>query len=191
MGAASAESANAGGWPRPAQLAAAFLLGVGATLLAVRLIASPPRPLDLQRSALDLNGADRTQLLQLPGVGPSMANRIATARDANGGFTSTDDLRSVPGIGPARMERLRPWVSTNGGTALESSHAATPVMLDINQATPEQLTQLPGIGPKLAQRIVDERAKSPFRSIEELRRVYGIGARTLERIRPHVTVTKE
>jgi competence protein ComEA len=120
-----------------------------------------------------------------------MVDRITAARNEGGGFSSVEELRTVPGIGPARMERLRPWVSTNGGLPLESPPAAPQVILDINQATAEQLTQLPGIGAKLAQRIVDERAKAPFRSVEDLRRVYGIGAKTLERIRPHVTVTKE
>ena len=46
----------------------------------------------------------------------------------------------------------------------------------------------PGVGPKSAQRIADERAKNPFARIEDLRRVSGIGAKTLEKLRPYVTV---
>lgn len=193
MAAPSGESVNnVSGWPRPAQLAAAFLLGVGGTLLAVRLLASPARPLELQRASLDLNRADRAQLLQLPGVGPGLADRISAARDGHGGFGSTDELRTVPGVGPGRMERLRPWVTTNAGLPVENPKKASPsAVLDLNEATVEQLTHLPGVGPKIAQRIVDERNRGPFRSVEELRRVYGIGAKTLERLRPHVTVAKE
>jgi competence ComEA-like helix-hairpin-helix protein len=60
--------------------------------------------------------------------------------------------------------------------------------LDINRATLEDLQQLPGIGPKLAQRILDERAKAPFQSVDDLRRVPGMGPRALERLRPLIGV---
>jgi competence protein ComEA len=63
--------------------------------------------------------------------------------------------------------------------------------MDINEASLQELQRLPGIGPKLAQRIVDERQKAPFKSVEDLRRVSGIGAKTLERLRPHVTVKSD
>ena len=52
----------------------------------------------------------------------------------------------------------------------------------------QELTKLPGIGPKLSKRIVDERDKARFKSVEDLRRVSGIGPKILERLRPHVTV---
>src|SRR5262249_58038047 len=83
-------------WPRPAQLTAAFLLGIGSTLLAVRLVGSPARPLELQPGAFDINRADPAQLLQLPGVGATLADRIATVRDEPGGVESPDDFRSLP-----------------------------------------------------------------------------------------------
>ncbi|GAB3983324.1 hypothetical protein GCM10029978_089680 [Actinoallomurus acanthiterrae] len=53
--------------------------------------------------------------------------------------------------------------------------SGTPV--DLNTASAAQLDQLPGVGPVLAQRIVDYRTQhGPFRSVEELRQVSGIGA---------------
>jgi competence protein ComEA len=57
--------------------------------------------------------------------------------------------------------------------------------LDINTATYIEWVQLEGIGPALAQAIVDDReAKGPFRSIADLDRVKGIGPKTIERLRP-------
>lgn len=57
--------------------------------------------------------------------------------------------------------------------------------VNLNKATPAQLDKLPGIGPALAGRIVAERAKAPFTSIDDLRRVKGIGAKKLEKLRPY------
>jgi competence protein ComEA len=177
-------------WPRPAQLTAAFLLGIGATLLAVRLVGAPARPLDFQPSAFDLNRADRAQLLQLPGVGPNLADRITAVRDEHGGFTSPEDLRIVPGIGPARLERLRPLVRTDAEPVVAPAKKSAEV-IDVNTASLSELEKLPGIGPKMAQRIIDERTKRPFASVEELRRVAGIGPKTLEKLRPFIVISKE
>lgn len=56
---------------------------------------------------LDLNTATVEQLDALPGVGPVTAEAIVSWRNANGQFTSVDQLGEVDGIGPARLEKLR------------------------------------------------------------------------------------
>jgi len=213
-------------WPRSAQWTTAFLLGVAVALLTVHSLGylrNGSRPLDLERDAglsyrVDLNHARRAELLQLPGIGSSMAQRIEEDRQARGAFRSVEDLTRVKGIGPATLERLRPWVvvaehegisepavedrprrslpkreltPSKGSTptAAQSKKAASLTgTIDLNHASPEELRQLPGIGPKLSQRIVDAREKAPFRTVEELRRVPGIGAKTLDRLRPFVSV---
>lgn len=60
--------------------------------------------------------------------------------------------------------------------------------VDLNSASVDELQVLPMIGPTLAQRIVTDRnTLGPFATIADLARVSGIGPRTIERIRPHVT----
>ncbi|OMC15211.1 ComEA family DNA-binding protein [Mycobacterium sp. SP-6446] len=59
---------------------------------------------------LDLNTASVEQLDALPGVGPVTAAAIVAWRQANGKFTSVDQLADVDGIGPARLEKLRALV---------------------------------------------------------------------------------
>jgi competence protein ComEA len=54
-----------------------------------------------------LNTATLEQLDELPGVGPSTAQKILDFRQEHGAFTSVDELDAVPGIGPARLEQLR------------------------------------------------------------------------------------
>jgi competence protein ComEA len=56
---------------------------------------------------LHLNTATLEQLDDLPGVGPSTAQKILDFREQHGAFTSIDELDAIPGIGPARLEQLR------------------------------------------------------------------------------------
>ena len=61
--------------------------------------------------------------------------------------------------------------------------------LNINTATGEELTTLPGIGEKLAVRIIDYREKNgSFSAVEELCNVSGIGEKRLDAIREYITV---
>jgi competence ComEA-like helix-hairpin-helix protein len=62
--------------------------------------------------------------------------------------------------------------------------------LDLNQASVEELMRLPGIGRKRAERIVALREKRPFRRIMEIRRVRGLGKKSLKRLLPLITVGK-
>ena len=58
--------------------------------------------------------------------------------------------------------------------------------IDVNSAEEAQLDLLPGIGPRLAARIVEERrTEGAFASLDELVRVAGLGPRLIERLRPY------
>ena len=62
-----------------------------------------------------------------------------------------------------------------------------PELLNINTATAEELQTLPNIGEATAQRIVDYRTQhGNFASVDALQNVKGIGAKTLEKLRPFV-----
>jgi hypothetical protein len=63
--------------------------------------------------------------------------------------------------------------------------AAWAVPVDVNRATAEELASLDGIGPALAARIV---AARPFRRVDEVAHVRGIGARRLARLRPRLVL---
>jgi competence protein ComEA len=72
-----------------------------------------------------------------------------------------------------------------------SVSGATPpgAPIDINTATLEQLDSLPGIGPVIAQRIIDYRtANGPFASIEQIKEVRGIGDALFENIKDRITI---
>lgn len=74
--------------------------------------------------------------------------------------------------------------------AVRPMHHAVARQVDLNHATASDLEALPGIGPKLAQRVIEHRvAKGPFTKVEDLRQVKGIGRKKFDRLRPHVLVT--
>ncbi len=60
--------------------------------------------------------------------------------------------------------------------------------ININEAGPEELVKLPGIGPSRADAIIAEREKRRFRRIEDIIRVPGIGRKTFGRIRHSIRV---
>ncbi len=73
------------------------------------------------------------------------------------------------------------------GIASESPIAGK---IDINSADEKMLTNLPGIGPRTATRITDYRkANGPFKTVDDLLNIKGIGPKVLEKIKPFATVS--
>lgn len=133
--------------------------------------------------------------------------RVQDAVDAAGGPTPEADLASVnlaravsdgeqihlpvpgetppvaapaPGAAPAPSPGDMPAGGSGGGGAL----------IDLNTADAALLEELPGVGPAIAQRIIDHReSNGPFRSVDDLLEVSGIGPATLEKIRERATVS--
>lgn len=60
--------------------------------------------------------------------------------------------------------------------------------ININEAPVELLETLPGIGPALAQRIVEFRTATPFEAIEDIKKVSGIGEATFEKLKDLITI---
>jgi competence protein ComEA len=74
--------------------------------------------------------------------------------------------------------------------ALNALPATAAQRIDVNSATVEQLTDLPGIGEAKAEAIVAERSERPFSSVEDLERVRGIGPSLVADLRDRVTAGK-
>jgi competence ComEA-like helix-hairpin-helix protein len=91
----------------------------------------------------------------------------------------------------AGTESTAPSKGEDGGKPASAAPPQVIKPLDINYASAEELRQLPGVGPKLAQRILAQRVRGRFKSVDDLRRVPGLGRKALERLRPFITVDTE
>lgn len=191
--------------PPPGSLEAAVALRDSSAALAVSEERAS-RPL-APGERIDPNRADAVELDRLPGIGPGLARRIVQDREENGPFRRAEDLARVPGIGAATLADFAEHLAVSGGvggggerdpaersgttrprrTAAERHGTQQPV--DVNRASAEELEALPGIGPALAERIVDHRTRhGPFRSPDALVDVPGIGPAVLERIRTRIRI---
>ncbi|MGX2997278.1 helix-hairpin-helix domain-containing protein [Streptomyces sp. JNUCC 64] len=168
-----------GGDPRP---------GTGAEGTAGAGTAPDPRPgaagADGRRVVVDVGGeVRRPGVLRLP-----FGARVTDALRAAGVRPGTD----LTGLNQARVlvdgeqvvvgaPRPEPGGEPDGNAPVPSGPVApgqAPGPVSLGSATVEQLDALPGVGPVLAQRILDHRAaQGGFRTVEQLRDVTGIGER--------------
>jgi competence protein ComEA len=165
------------------------------------------RPTETVSVRFDLNRAERSDLEQIPGVGPKLAQAIVDHRSEKGQFKSLDQLRDVKGVGPATFDKVRPFLRADPlpkptddlepVPVLERKKPAAPPVangrklqpgdppINVNTATLEQLLMLPDVGPVTAQAIV---AARPIKSVNDLDRVKGIGPKRMEKLKPFVKV---
>jgi len=131
----------------------------------------------------------RPGLLHLPS-----GTRVATALDRAGGPTRRADLTLVNLAAPLQdgqqivvpVKGLAGNAAPGGASAAAAPGAAAPpgAKVHLSSATAEQLDEIDGLGPTLAERIVEYRdAHGGFRSIEELAEVEGIGEKRLATLR--------
>lgn len=184
------------------------LLGAGLILLIARppagqpvALLPPPSPAPV---VVHVVGA-----VLAPGVYTLPAgSRVQDAIRAAGGFSAQADSAAMNLAAPIQDgERLQ--VAVFSPTATPAAPVRAPVVsigeengsvnssatpglahpININTATQLELESLPYIGPATAQKIIAYRqAKGPFKKIEDIMNVSGIGQKTFDRIRPYITV---
>jgi len=145
------------------------------------------------RVAVHIGGAVRNPGLYY--LDPS--SRVADAIQSAGGPTADADLdainlasRVTDGLKivvPSRVNKENSMVAADSGQSSGTSESGGKI--NINTASARELEELPGIGEVLAERIVSFReTNGPFKSIEEIKKVSGIGEKKFESIRDLIVV---
>lgn len=168
-----------------AVVAVLVALGAGVVAWRSRPTVAPVAPAPVSVSATPavivvavMGRVQRPGLVELPA-----GSRVADAIAAAGGALPDTDLSTLN----LARKLADGELITVGVPAPDPAVAGGP--LNLNTATVAQLEELPGVGPVLAQRIVDYRDEhSGFRSVDELRNVSGIGEATFAELEPRVTV---
>jgi len=125
-------------------------------------------------------------------IGWTLPNSMDHARDLP--VTPQSYETSNPGPIPASESATEATTAPVAFVPNQPSVPATPTrshrnLLDLNRATEQDFDALPGIGARLAERIIAYRQSvGIFHSLDELRQVKGIGDKKFERIRPLITV---
>jgi competence protein ComEA len=132
--------------------------------------------------------------------------RVQDAIDAAGGLLSSANVDSInlaalledgqqlnipynAGEEPAQSFSTEEELVLPTEESSENSDVENTELININTATVEELDSLPGIGPTIAQRIVDYRNENgPFNTIEDIQNVSGIGTSTFDEIKDLITV---
>ena len=140
---------------------------------------------------VDLNIAQLSALMSLPGIGEKRAAAIIAFRETNGPITSADDLLGIDGFGPATVDNIRPFVTQStterSGKVTAGAGAAPDEPVDLNSGSLLALMSLPGIGETRAAAIIRFRELiGPIESADDLLEIEGIGKATVDNIRPFV-----
>ena len=120
---------------------------------------------------------------------PDAAHRLESFDREDAPGPLLPEAPSSPPARPLPVDPGSPAAPPPASSRPESGAAPPPEPLDVNRADAAQLARLPGVGPGLAQRIVEERERrGRFESPEALRYVLGMGPKKLTAIRRFITV---
>lgn len=137
----------------------------------------PARPAPV---SVDINLADTTAFIALPGIGSKLAFRIVNFRDKLGGFYSINQVAETYALPDSTFQKIRSRLVLSSGPFRR---------LHINSATVDELKAHPYIKWNLANAIVQYRNQhGPYGSLQDLRNIALVDEQWLEKVLPYFTL---
>jgi competence protein ComEA len=131
-------------------------------------------------SAIDINAADTSAFIALPGIGSKLANRIIAFRDKLGGFYRIEQVSETFGLADSVFQKIK------GRLTLTT---ATVKKLNINSATVEELKSHPYLRYNIANAIVQYRVQhGAFTSLNDIRKIMMITEELYNKAAPYLSV---
>lgn len=143
--------------------------------------ASPAEPAKTHEvTAIEINSADTTALIALPGIGSKLANRIINFREKLGGFYSIDQVAETFGLPDSTFQKIRQYLFCQPN--LIKVH-------NLNTASIDALKSHPYIRWKLANAIINyKKQHGEFASTEEILKIDLIDKQLYTKLQPYFTV---
>lgn len=131
-------------------------------------------------ASININTADTSSLIELPGIGSKLATRIINFRNSLGGFYSIEQIREVYGLPDSTFEKIKPRLKLENGTIKK---------ININTATIDELKAHPYIKYGLANPIIAYREQhGVFSKIEDIKKIMVITEEIYNKISPYLTL---
>jgi competence protein ComEA len=129
---------------------------------------------------IDINTADTTALIALPGIGSKLATRIILFREKLGGFHSIGQVQEVYGLKDSVFQRILPLLKCDSENIKK---------LDINKAGKDDLKQHPYIRWQGANALIEYREQhGVFDSLHDLANINSLDSGALNKMMPYLTV---
>ena len=131
-------------------------------------------------SILDINTADTTAFIALPGIGTKLAGRIVNFRNKLGGFYSIEQVGETFGLPDSTFQKIKPYLRMADSTVRK---------FDVNIASADELKTHPYIKWQIANAIVSYRQEHGFfTKIEDIRKVMAVTTDDYEKISHYLEV---
>lgn len=140
----------------------------------------PAKTYSPRYTSVDINVADTTALIALPGIGTKLAFRIINFRDKLGGFYSVSQVAETFGLPDSTFQRIKQYLKLDNAAVKK---------ININTATVDELKAHPYIRWALANPIVAYRKEhGPFAKMEDLKKVMAVTDELYNKMVPYLSL---
>ena len=131
-------------------------------------------------SIIDVNNADTTAFISLPGIGSKLATRIITFREKLGGFYSIEQIGETYGLPDSTFQKIKQWLKLDNPSVKK---------ININTATVDEMKTHPYIKYSLANPIIAYRNEhGSFSKIEDIKKVMAVTEEIYKKIEPYLSL---